>query len=44
MDSGYRPLKKEAREGPQTGYWQNARVNVVPLAASSSNVGVWICW
>ena len=21
-DSGYRPLRNDARDGPQTGYWQ----------------------
>ena len=38
-ESGRRPLMNEARDGPQIGCWQMARVNTVPRAASRSRFG-----
>ena len=43
VDSGYNPERKDAREGPQTGYWQKALRNRTLSAANRSNAGVSIC-
>ena len=40
VDSGYRPLMNDAREGPQTGYWQNARWSFCAAAANCFRAGV----
>ena len=37
---GYKPLRNEAREGPQTGYWQKARLKVIASFASLERFGV----